>query len=106
MACLDKDHSNFTENYIDRQNNTHVLLLEYFLLFKRGSQCTSERSVLPIPYKCHQYLLKLIITGIITISTFTCLQNVTHSQKEECTKQKLIIALFSDYRFVCLFHKT
>jgi len=76
-----------------------------FIIKKKGSQCTVKGRGLPIPYKCHQYLLKLLVAGTITISTLTCLQSVNYSHKEECTKQTLTEALFSDYRSVIFFHK-
>ena len=105
MICLDKDHSNFTYIYIDRRNNTHVPLFAKFLLSKEESQCTAKGRVSPIPYRCHKYLLNLIIAGIITIRALTCLQSVYYSHKEECTKQTLTGVLVSDYRSVIFFHK-
>lgn len=39
------------------------------LLFNKRIRCTAKGRVLPILYTCHQYLLELIIPGIITINT-------------------------------------
>jgi hypothetical protein len=48
VICPDKHHSKFMENYIDRQNNTHIPLLANCLLLKRGSLYTREHRVLPL----------------------------------------------------------